>query len=400
MNPNGKMRVLLLNYEFPPMGGGAGHASCQIAKSLVRKGCRVDVITSGLCGQPDVENKDGVRILRVRSRRKSIQDCGFAGAWSFVFSAQPVYRQLLKKNRYDIVHYFFGLPTGALSMLTPGSGDIPSVISLRGSDVPGYDSVNRFLEAAHSVLSPLTKKIWKNADAVVANSRSLSDLAREFCPEKDVSVIPNAVESENFMPNGNHKRKGPFKVQVLTVARLIPRKGIEDLLHAVQLLNDKTVELRIQGSGSHSDSQQRLAIRLGIQDQVTFGGFKPRQLLPYVYQNADIFALPSHSESCAMALLEAMACGLPVVATRIGGTTEHMEDGMNGFLVPPRDPRALAKALERLVRNPDLRRTMGRLNANKIRQSYTWDAVAEAYLGTYEEIISKRNRKEPVHATV
>ncbi len=390
-------RILLLNYEFPPMGGGAGNASAQIAKALVRQGYAVDVLTSGIHGQPEHEVIEGVHIYRVPSKRKSIHDCGFRGAWSYVFSAMPVLKKLLKQNHYDALHYFFGLPTGLLSIGVPEARKIPSVISLRGSDVPGYDPYNRMLTWAHRLLKPLTRTIWKKADAVVALSQSLHDQAKLTLPSKPIEVISNAIDTDLFTPT--HHQRDTTDIHLLIVARLIPRKGITDLLQAIALLKNPNIHLTIQGTGPYSETLEALAIRLGIQDQITFAGFQPRHLLPKTYQQADIFILPSYAESCGLALLEAMACGLPVIISRIGGMVEHVEHEKNGLIIPPKDPQALALAIEKLINNPELCTTLSQNNVNKIGADYTWDAVSQKYAAIYTHIIeSKSPSKENAHA--
>ena len=393
MSERGALRVLILNYEFPPLGGGAGHASFNIARTLARLGCQTDVITSGVGEQQGIERLDGVKVYRVRSRRRGIQDCGFWGAWSYVVSAQPVLRKLIGQHRYDVIHCFFGLPTGLLTLLTPGARRIPSVISLRGSDVPGYDTENHFLQLAHGFLRPLTRHIWRSADAVIANSQGLRDLAQPLLPTKPIGVIPNAIDGTVFGPNGAADPRGngsASAIRVLAVARLIERKGLEDLLHAMALLRRTQLELTVQGWGRSGERLQELAVSLGIHHRVTFAGFKQRHLLPKVYRAADIFVLPSHSESCAMALLEAMACGLPVVATEVGGTRELVSQDVNGYLVPPWEPRALADALARLAADSTLRRNMGERNAQMIQQSYTLQTMTAQYLNVYHQAIEKR----------
>ncbi len=395
MNRVSMLHVLLLNYEFPPMGGGAGHASFQMARVLVAQGYQVDVVTSGIAGQPPLEVVDGVRIHRVRSLRRNIHDCGLWGAWSYVISAQPVVRRLLCACRYDVIHYFFGLPTGLLSLCTPGAGRVPSVISLRGSDVPGNDLTSRVLRWSHRLLLPITRRIWRCADQVVANSEALRALAERVLPEKTIGVIPNGIEHNVFQPRRAADADQPAGkqspvVRVLTVARLVRRKGLDDLLQALALLKDDRLRLTIQGWGSDGDRLHALAVRLGVYRQVTFAGFAEREQLPPVYHGSDIFVLSSHSESCAMALLEAMACGLPVVATRVGGMIEKVQDGINGLLVPPSNPQALAEALRRLIDSPELRRTFGERNAMKIQRAYSWEDIADQYLALYRDIIAGR----------
>jgi glycosyltransferase involved in cell wall biosynthesis len=384
------LRILLLNYEFPPLGGGAGHASLALARALVADGHGVDVVTAGLPEQPAHEILDGVRVHRVATLRRGLQDGGMRSAASYLRAARPVCRLLLRSEPFDVVHYFFGLPTGALGLLVPELRALPSVISLRGSDVPGYDESDRVLRLFHAALAPVTRRIWRGAGALVANSEALRRLAERFDPGRTVAVVPNAVEAAFRPAAGEHARQ---RVRVLAVSRLIRRKGLDHLLRAVALLGDAPLELRIQGSGRDEVWLQELARELGIADRVHFAGALERSLLPRVYREADVFVLPSLSESCSMALLEAMASGLPVVATGDSGSREHVEHGAGGFLVPAGEARPLAEALGRLVAHPELRRAMGAHNADRVGKQGSWEKVAERYLALYGQVIAERHRE-------
>ena len=171
----GALRVLLLNYEYPPLGGGAGVASAALAEHLAARGVVVDVLTSRPAGARDADIVDGMgcviasptlTLYRVWSRRRGVHQAGFFGAGSYLLAAVPVARRLMRRHRYDIVHIFFSLPTGALIPALP-LGDTPVLVSLRGSDVPGYDERNPRLVFAHRVLHPLTRWIWRRASRVV-----------------------------------------------------------------------------------------------------------------------------------------------------------------------------------------------------------------------------------------
>jgi glycosyltransferase involved in cell wall biosynthesis len=385
-----EIRILLLNYEFPPLGGGAGHASLALARALAADGHGVDIVTAGLPEQPAHEILDGVRVHRVATLRRGLQDGGLRAAASYLRAARPVCRLLLRSEPFDVVHYFFGLPTGALSLLLPELRALPSVISLRGSDVPGYDESDQVLRLFHAALAPVTRRIWRGAGALVANSEALRGLAERFDPGRTVVVVPNAVEGE-FRP-GSASEHARERVRVLAVSRLIRRKGLDHLLRAVALLGAASLELRIQGSGRDEAWLRQLARDLGIADRVDFAGPLERSQLPQVYREADVFVLPSLSESCSMALLEAMASGLPVVATADSGSREHVEHGAGGFLVPAGEAGPLAEALGRLVAHPELRRAMGAHNADCIRKQGSWEKVAERYLGLYTKVIAERHR--------
>ena len=162
------MKVLLLNYEFPPAGGGAGYATLNIAKSLLSMGVEPEILTARIEGERDGDMLDGVPVHRVASWRKGLHDCGLRGAYTFVLAAAFKRRKLHANTHYDLEHYFFSLPTGLLSVLPGARRTMPTVVSLRGSDVPGYDPANRKVEVIHSLVKPLTRRIWANANRVVS----------------------------------------------------------------------------------------------------------------------------------------------------------------------------------------------------------------------------------------
>ncbi|HEV7706467.1 MAG TPA: glycosyltransferase, partial [Gemmatimonadaceae bacterium] len=249
------LRILLLNYEYPPLGGGAGIASAALAQRLAARGIVVDVVTSRPDGVKDTERQAGLpsvtaapnlTLYRVRSRRRGVHQAGFFGAGSYLYSAIPVARKLLRSHRYDIVHIYFSLPTGALIPALP-LGDIPVVVSLRGSDVPGYDERNPRLVMAHRMLRPLTRWIWKRAARVVPVCDSLGLLARDTSPSLEYSVIGNGVDLDLFRPGAREEKRESGPLRCLAVGRLIERKGFADVLRAWSLLPRGKYVLEIAG---------------------------------------------------------------------------------------------------------------------------------------------------------
>ena len=135
------------------------------------------------------------------------------------------------------------------------------------------------------------------------------------------------------------------------------------------------------------DAYRALATTLGVDSHVQFRGFIEHGKLPDHYANADLFVLPSKMEAFGLVLAEAMASGLPVVSTRVGGIPEVVEEGVTGLLVPPNDPPALAEAIIDLLDDRDRMRAMGVRGRERVREHFTWDKVAERVVGFYEEIL-------------
>ena len=232
------MRLLFINYEFPPVGGGAAYASLAAARELVSMGHDVHFLTAGTPTDCLGEDVDGIRVHRVRAHRNSVHQAGLLGAVSFIISAAIRMHSLLREHDYDVCHYYFGVPTGLLSVVPGAHRRLPYVVSLRGSDVPGYDPALRFL---HRALWPLTRHIWRDAFRVVANSRDLRRLARESSPGIPIDVIANGASVSELNPPRSAANSG---IRLLTVSRLIPRKDLETLIVALAQTNDPTMARR------------------------------------------------------------------------------------------------------------------------------------------------------------
>lgn len=383
------MNVLLINYEFPPLGGGAGRGTHNLARGLATAGHSVDVLTSRAIDDRKTELIDGFRVHRVKSYRKGIHDSGFRGAFTFLLFALPVFLRLTSSGKYDIVHYFFSLPTGLLRFLPGKHRRVPYIVSLRGSDVPDYDMFNTSLQFAHKLLMPITRSIWRNSAQVVALSSDLAKTAAKVDGEVDIKIIPNGIESELFVHDANikyeHRKKNPSKkVQLICVTRLIERKGVQVLLQAMAKLNE-SVYLTIVGEGNYKATLQALAHRLELDSKVHFYGYCPREQLVQLYNQSDIFVLPSMAESFGMVFVEAMSCGLPVIGASVGGVPDIIQED-NGVLVEPGSVEDLVVAIQNLATEPELREQFGLANREKAVERYSWRSVAERYEMVYMHV--------------
>ncbi len=377
------MRLLFVNYEFPPVGGGAAYASLATARELVSMGHSVDFLTTACNGNARDEEIDGIRIHRVDSHRRGVHEVGLVGAFSFVRLAATRLRAIARRNRYDAYHYYFSLPTGLLTRLPGPHCSRPYVISLRGSDVPGYDPT---LAWHHKLLLPVTRRIWRGAHRVVANSLHLRRLALTSLPDLSIEVISNGAAVPTTSRNPARRHTG---LRILAVSRLIERKGLGTLIEALGRLRSEDLSVDIAGDGPHGEALRQLAQSCGVADRVRFHGFMDRAGLASLYAEADIFVLASLSESCSMALLEAMAAGLPLIATRVGGTVELVQSGVNGLLVDAQDVGELTDAVRTLAHDPAQRERFAAANRALAPERFSWRAVARRYEAIFEDALAR-----------
>lgn len=377
------MRILLINYEYPPLGGGAGQATAALAREFATAGHESLVLTSRFRDQPAEELVAGVRIRRVPVVRRRKDRCTPPEMFTFLASASWTAVREIAAWKPDATIAFFGIPSGPVALLLKLTSGVPYIVSLRGGDVPGFQPYD--LALFHKLLGPVIRLLWHKAAATVANSGGLQALGRKFAPEISVGVIPNGVDATAFHPATEATaRRGP--VRLLFVGRVVYQKGLDVLLRALAALpHDLDYELEIIGDGDARPALTLEAAQLGLAPRLTFAGWCERAHIAERYRAADLFVFPSRDEGMPNVVLEAMASGLPIVATAIAGSEELVREGENGHLVPTEDHTALSAALARLIRGAESRRAMGRASRERVEREYTWTRVAACYLDLLRE---------------
>lgn len=384
------MRLLLINYEYPPLGGGAGTATAALAREFAALGADVRVLTSAFGDLPARECTQGFTIVRIPAGRRRADRCTVPEMILFMLSAAIHVLGITRGWRPDAALAFFGIPGGPVAYWLRLCRRVPYLVSLRGGDVPGHQAAQ--LAHHHARTRPLIRLVWRSAAAVVANSEGLRREALATAPGLAIPVIPNGVDTAQFHPPPERPGSAPAAapaafpsshppIRILFVGRLSPEKSLPVVLDALARL-PKTVawSFTIAGDGPERAHLESEAVRLGFAPRVQFAGWVARdRLLPH-YQAADLFVFASTDEGMPNTVLEAMACGLPVVATRIAGCEDLVEDGATGLLVPPGNPAALAQAIAQLAADPARRAAMGAAARRRAESRFSWRTAAESYL--------------------
>ncbi|HEY5503768.1 MAG TPA: glycosyltransferase family 4 protein, partial [Sedimentisphaerales bacterium] len=325
---------------------------------------------------------DNVTIYTVGVHKKNLHYWRKIEVVEWVLRATPPYRRLLKENRYDLVHAFFGLPTGWLCYRT--ANRLPYIISLRGSDVPGGHAR---LQLEYKLLGPLLKRIWTDASALVACSDGLKNRALRFLPSANIDIIPNGIDLDKFHPASSRELSGELKL--LTVGRLSVTKRFEMLVEAVEILSKqgKNVHLTISGGGGLLAELKNLVEQKKLTDIINLTGRIESEKMPDVYGAHDMFVSASMQEGMSNAMLEAMASGLPIITTRCEGVEELISD--NGVVVGTDSAESLAEAINNLAENKQAYSTMCVL-ARRRAENFDWDKVADGYIKLYQRVLGKK----------
>lgn len=255
---------------------------------------------------------------------------------------------------------------------------IPYVVWGRGSDVYLPDLFTK----------TTSKIILKNADAVLALTNGMKEIMNEICP-RDIVVLPNGI----IIPNQSCKEFTPPRdtgagKKILFVGRLHPVKGLSYLIHAMSKINRiaPDAKLIIVGDGKERKALENLSEQLKNHDVIEFMGKVPHDSVSQYLHSSDIFVLPSLSEGLSNVILEAMACGLPIVATQVGGTPDIIEHGENGLLIDAMSDEQLADAVISLLKNSSLREKMSQNNLTAVER-FRWENIIGELERIYNSIV-------------
>jgi len=376
------MKVCMITPTFFPRRGGAEVGIYELSRRLLELAHEVTVITPEFDHMKDRENIDGIEVYRFPSLLKFPASIPQNVIHFYV---------LLKRIKPDVVNMHYMLPTGIGAAIVCKTLHTPAVLSVIGQDI--YDPIH----PTRRIYYPLMKWIMSNVKRITCISSFVMQRAIELgAPPSRTEVVPFGVDVDMFNPQISGKcirEKYGLADEpiVLAVQRLSPRKAVEYLIQAVPHVLEKVPETTflIVDGGQRLRRLKDLAEELKVKDRIVFVGSAPRSALPKYYAAADIFVLHSRFEALGLVLLEAMSSGKPVVTTRVGGTTDIVEPGKTGFLVEPKNPIELARAITTLLKNKQLRNKMGDEARKKVTKYFSWESVTHKMLKIYKETTSE-----------
>ncbi len=366
------MNLLLVNYEYPPVGGGAANATQFLGAALARAGHQVHVLTSGLQRAEGTSEEDGVIVHRLPIRRARADRATQTEMARFLAQSVRAVLGLNRTHRFGASIAFFTIPSGPAALRLHRATGIPYAVSLRGGDVPGHVPGIGWM---HWLTRPLRRAVLRNACAIVANSESLAATSRE-ADAFPVSIIANGVDSQRFHPRG--ERRGSERLRVLFVGRLHPEKNLCSVISQLPFLD--SIELQVAGDGSQRAELAALAERLGVSNRVHWLGWQSKDALPELYRNADALVNPSFYEGMPNVVLEAMATALPVVASDVPGNRSVVENDKTGLLFPLGSAHHLRQALDALASDRGRAVRLGAAGRARAVVDFSWDTAATRYL--------------------
>jgi len=368
------LRVVLVTSEFPPDIGGIGSHVAELAKGLASAGVKVLVVQPRGLGS-DIPAADYASYDLVRPR---------------LLKGEPLYAMMLgrwvagalARKHFDLVHVHGMRPLGATRRLS-----VPTVFTNHSSG---------FLARLDG--SPRRKRrtaeLLQHVAHLIGPSDELVEAARTLGYSGPATMIPNGVDPDRFPAGPLGVRAslgiGGDETVILLARRLVEKNGVIWFARALGSLRELPFRVVVAGDGAEREAMQAILAENGMLARTIFLGSIANRDMPALYRAADLSVLPSLAEATSIAGLEAMASGLPLVGTNVGGIPTIIDDTATGFLVPPRDPDAMAKALGQLIADRDLRQRMGTAARAKVEREFTWDVVVGRTMDVYRGCLEGR----------
>lgn len=377
-------RILLVTYEYPPLGGGGGVFASMLAGALSRR-LEVTVLTSHRAGLEREERGDGLRIVRVPVwHRRQDAVASLASLLTFVPSAAWRGRALVREGRFDLVHSSFAIPSGLVGAALARAAAVPHVLTAHGGDL--YDPSKRLSPHRMPLLRQIVAWVLADVDRVLVPSRDTVERARALSARARLTRIPLAVDGGDET-DGEHVAAERDEVRLITVGRLVRRKGLEDLVEIAARLRDRRLRLVIVGEGPLRRALEEDVAARGLANVVEFTGRVDEAEKWRLLRGADVYVSPTRHEAFGIALLEGLAAGLPVVAYDCGGHRDFCAPTCS-HLVPLGDRDALVRRIAELIDEPESRRRMGEAG-KRVAAEYGVERLAERHLQVYEETVSR-----------
>ncbi len=375
------MRILTIIYEFPPVGGGGGRAAYDICRELAARGHDVTVLTAHMPGLALETHQDGIRLIRIRSLRREAFRASFVTMLAYVLAGLWAGLRIIRLVRPEIIHTHFAVPSGALAWALSVLTGIPYILTAHLGDVPGGvpDKTGKWFRW----LEPFTKPIWKRARKVVAVSEFTRQLAVQHY-SVPVEVIPNGADIDRLAPSSIRLNTPP---RLVFAGRFVYQKNPLAIVQVLARLKDLDWQCSMLGDGPMLEDVKREIEKAGMCERFDLPGWvTPEEVLEY-FSRSDILFMPSFSEGLPVVGVQALAKGLSIVASRIGGFLDLVDENRNGYLIDVHDKPAFVTYLRELISAPPLLLNF-REESLKKSQDFDIQKITERYQAIFQEVLN------------
>jgi glycosyltransferase involved in cell wall biosynthesis len=301
----------------------------------------------------------------------------------------------IKQKDMDLIHAHFAYREGLVGMLARKRTRKPLVITVHGYDILVEQSIGYGVRLSKK-FDAIVRRVLDDADAIITASKVTFNEVRKIVNNiSKIYLIPNGVDIKRYNPslNGSYIKKslGSQEVNIVfTLRRHEPKNGLEYLIRAAQIVtkDKEDVIFIIGGDGSLRAYHEKLAINLGLKDKVIFTGDISYSKVPHYYAISDITVIPSLQEAFGLVVSEAMACGKPVIGSKVGGIPDQIVDGYNGFLVQPRNSKEIAEKILWLIDHSKKLKSMGMNGRKIVEEKFDINKRIDKIVQLYEKLVN------------
>lgn len=381
------MKILVLNYEYPPLGGGAGVITQQISEGLARLGHEITVVTTWYENLPETEIINNLKIIRLKSKRKFTYRSNVFEMLSWVKFSKHFLKKNLTENSFDLCFANFAIPGGLVARYLKNKYNLPFTIISHGHDIPWFCKKEMFWY--HLFLFPVIKNICKKSELNFVQTGEMKTNIDRFLGSGQVLkniVIPNGCDTKLFFPATD----GIFtQFKIIFSGRLVKQKDPFIFLNALKILSEKNINFSVTifGDGPLRKSMEEFVLKCQLSRFVRFAGWASKQKLAEEYRSSTAFVQTSIHEAMSISIMEALASGTYVFCTPVGMNTDLIIDGVNGEIIPVSNPVILAEKLEAFYFDKFLKQFKVDPNTTKEFQlSYDWSNIVQQYENAFKKL--------------
>ncbi len=370
------MNILILNYEYPPLGGGAGVVSQYHAEGLSKLGHKVTVLSAWYKGEKEIEEISNFKIIKLKSKRRYTYKSTPDEWLSWIRKSKSFLKSYLQKNSCDFCFAHFALPGGEVAKFINEKFNIPFAIISHGQDIPWFFPKQMF--KYHILTYFWIKSICKKADKLILLTEAMKKNADRFMGKDQYRniIIPNGCEIKSFFPNYTKRTK---KIKILFIGRLVSQKDPFTFLKSINIIHKKlgeAIEVNVLGDGPLIKKMKSFVKKNDLSRIIQFKGWVSKEEILQEYQSAHIQVISSKAEAMSIAALESLSSGVYVISTPVSGNTDIIEEGINGELFPYSNYEILAKKLEEYYRTKFTENyTIPDNFLDNFRNKYDWNNV-------------------------
>jgi L-malate glycosyltransferase len=383
---NEKLKILVINYEFPPLGGGGGVASYDLALEWAKEH-EVHVLTSSYKELDSFEVVENIKIHRTKVLfRRSRDAASFISMLTYLITAFFKGISIMRKNKFHVINTHFAIPSGPLGYILGKFFKIPNVLSLHGGDI--YDPSKKMSPHKSRFFRAVVNFILNRADHIVAqSSNTRNNTIKYYVPKKNIDIIPLPFHPPvKFNTTKKELGIAEDEYMLISIGRLVKRKALDLIIKALSAIDNEKIKFYILGDGPEREYLENLSRELKIESRVIFLGFVDDDVKYKYLSVADLFSLASLHEGFGIVYMEAMYMGLPILCANNGGQVDFLKNDENAILIDVGDVKACKNGIERFYSDVELYKRCSLNNIEKVKEFYA-ATITKQYIDIYYKLL-------------